>query len=104
MHERASLEKDYSSKLLALTKKAQAKKAKRMLGVVLGEDPAKTYTDDTIRSNTLDAAYTQFLTSWEESAILHSTYSQELGNGIVEELRKLEKKKEETNRIVGIYL
>jgi formin-binding protein 1 len=98
------LEKDYSSKLLALTKKAQAKKAKRMLGVVLGGDPAKTYTDDTIRSSTLYAAYLQFLTSWEESATLHSIYAQELGNGIVEELRKLEKKKEETNRIVSVNL
>jgi len=72
-----------------------------MLGIVLGEDPAKTYTDDTIRSNTLDAAYTRLLASWEESATLHSTYSNELDNGIVEELRRLEKRKEETKRIVS---
>ncbi|KIM26021.1 hypothetical protein M408DRAFT_330805 [Serendipita vermifera MAFF 305830] len=81
-----------------MTKKMQAKKAKRMQSVILGEDPAKTFTDDTLRSSTLDAAYTQLLTGWEESASLHSTYSQELANGIAEELRKLEKKKEETKR------
>ena len=73
-----------------------------MQGVILGDDPAKTFTDDTLRSNTFDAAYTQLLTGWEESATLHSTYSQELANGIAEELRKLEKKKEETNRIVSL--
>jgi hypothetical protein len=94
------LEKDYSVKLLALTRKAQEKKTKRMMGVVLGEEPAKTYTEDTVKSSTLDAAYTQFLTSWEESAALHSTYSGELGLGIAEELRKLEKKKEETKKMV----
>jgi len=73
-----------------------------MQGVILGDDPAKTFTDDTLRSSTLDAAYTQLLTGWEESATFHSSYSQELGNGIAEELRKLEKKKEETNRIVSV--
>lgn len=101
VNERASLEKDYAAKLLAMTKKMQAKKAKRMQGVILGEDPAKTFTEDTLRSSTLDVAYTQLLAGWEESASLHSIYSQELANGIAEELRKLEKKKEETKRIVG---
>ncbi|PVG02179.1 hypothetical protein CPB86DRAFT_751530 [Serendipita vermifera] len=98
IRERANLERDYSAKLLALTKKAQEKKVKRMQGVVLGDEPAKVYTDDTIRSSTLDVAYTQFLTSWEESAGLHATYAAELGNAVAEDLRRLEKRKEETKR------
>ncbi|KAG8831561.1 hypothetical protein FRC17_002945 [Serendipita sp. 399] len=98
IRERANLERDYSTKLLALTKKAQEKKAKRMLGVVLGQEPSKTYTDDTIRSSTLDVALQAFLTSWEETANLHSTFASELGNSVVEDLRRLERKKEETNR------
>ncbi|KAG8867945.1 hypothetical protein FRC20_004488 [Serendipita sp. 405] len=80
IRERANLEKDYSTKLLALTKKAQEKKAKRMLGVVLGQEPSKQYTDDTIRTSTLDVALQAFLTSWEETANLHSTFASELGN------------------------
>ncbi|KAG8802487.1 hypothetical protein FRC18_007541 [Serendipita sp. 400] len=100
IRERANLEKDYSTKLLALTKKAQEKKAKRMLGVVLGQEPSKQYTDDTIRTSTLDVALQAFLTSWEETANLHSTFASELGNVVVEDLRRLERKKEETNRMV----
>jgi hypothetical protein len=103
VRERANLEKEYSSKLLALTKKAQERKAKRMQSVVLGEEPAKVYTDDTVRSSTLDAAYTIFLASWEESATLHSTYAGELGNGIAEELRRLFTNKEDTKRAVSIH-
>jgi hypothetical protein len=73
-----------------------------MQGVVLGDEPAKVYTDDTIRSSTLDVAYTQFLASWEESAGLHSTYAAELGNAVAEDLRRLEKRKEETKRGVSV--
>lgn len=73
-----------------------------MQGVVLGEEPAKTYTEDTVRASTLDIAYTQFLHAWEESATLHATYAGELGNGIAEELRRLFTKKEDTKRNVSL--
>ena len=72
-----------------------------MQSVVLGEEPAKVYTEDTIKSSTLDAAFTRFLASWEESATLHSTYAGELGSGIAEELRRLFTKKEDTKRAVS---
>ena len=101
MRERANIEKDYATKLLALAKKGAEKKSKRMLGVVLGDEPAKTYTEDTIKSSTLNGAYTVFLTSWEESANLHATFASELGNAVAEDLRRLEKRKEETKRLVS---
>lgn len=103
VRERANLEKDYATKLLALTKKAQEKKSKRMLGVVLGDEPAKTYTEDTIKSSTLDGAYTVLLASWEESASLHATFASELGNAVAEDLRRLERRKEETKRLQSAF-
>jgi hypothetical protein len=49
IRDRAALEKEYASKLQALTKKASEKRAKRMPAVILGSDPSKAWTEDTVK-------------------------------------------------------
>lgn len=47
--ERAALEKDYATKMALLAKKASDRKNKRMASLVVGDDPATAWGDDTIR-------------------------------------------------------
>ena len=49
IRDRAALEREYASKLQALTKKATEKKTKRMPAVILGSDPSKVWTEDTVK-------------------------------------------------------
>ena len=49
IRDRAALEKEYASKLQALTKKATEKKAKRMPAVIFGNEPSKVWTEDTVK-------------------------------------------------------
>jgi len=49
IRDRAALERDYASKLQALTKKATEKRAKRMSAVIFGNEPSKVWTEDTVK-------------------------------------------------------
>ena len=47
--DRVALEKEYATKLAALSKKAADRKAKRIASLVVGDEPSKAWNDDTIR-------------------------------------------------------
>ena len=47
--ERAALEKEYSTKMSALAKRAADKKTKRINSLVVGDDPSVAWGEDTIR-------------------------------------------------------
>jgi hypothetical protein len=47
--DRAALEKEYASKLQAITKKATEKRVKRMPLVIFGNEPSKVWTEDTVK-------------------------------------------------------
>lgn len=49
IRDRAALEREYASKLQALTKKATEKRAKRMPAVILSHEPSKVWTEDTVK-------------------------------------------------------
>lgn len=50
--------------------------------------------------STLDTAYRQVLTSFEETAQAHITFADNLINEVANELKTLEKRKEDTKKIV----
>lgn len=55
--ERVVLEKEYASKLQALAKRAGEKKAKRMSKLVLGDEPTRVWTEETVRQRYACLAY-----------------------------------------------
>ena len=46
--ERATIERDYAAKLMALAQKAVEKKNKKMALAVVGDEPSKQWNDDTL--------------------------------------------------------
>ncbi|KAL5482501.1 BZZ1 [Sanghuangporus weigelae] len=93
--ERSALEKEYSTKLAVLAKKAADRKAKRMASLVLGDDPSVAWGEDTIRSSTLDKAYGQLVNSLDSTAQDHSALSDSLITQVADETKILEKKHED---------
>lgn len=47
--ERATLEREYATKLQLLAKKSAEKMSKKMAAVVVGSEPTKTWNDDIIK-------------------------------------------------------
>ena len=46
--DRAALEKEYATKLQVLAKKAVDKKARKMAAAVVGDDPTKAWSEETL--------------------------------------------------------
>ncbi|KAL5524396.1 BZZ1 [Sanghuangporus sanghuang] len=93
--ERSALEKEYSTKLALLAKKAADRKAKRMASLVLGDDPSVAWGEDTIRLSTLDKAYGQLVNSLDSTAQDHSALSDSLITQVADATKTLEKKHED---------
>ncbi|KAL5501729.1 BZZ1_3 [Sanghuangporus vaninii] len=93
--ERSALEKEYSTKLAVLAKKAADRKAKRMASLVLGDDPSVAWGEDTIRLSTLDKAYGQLVNSLDSTAQDHSALSDNLITQVADATKTLEKKHED---------
>ncbi|KAL5519895.1 hypothetical protein ACEPAG_1555 [Sanghuangporus baumii] len=93
--ERSALEKEYSTKLAVLAKKAADRKAKRMASLVLGDDPSVAWGEDTIRLSTLDKAYGQLVNSLDSTAQDHSALSDSLITQVADATKTLEKKHED---------
>jgi hypothetical protein len=112
LKERAALEKDYATKLQGLARKGHERRAKLMPSLVVGESPVKAWSDETLkrrwcdfwllfhvpiesRPSTVDKAYTQLLTSFEQIAQDHHNLAASLTSKIAEELKGLEQRNEE---------
>ena len=116
--ERAAIEKDYAAKLHSLAKKVSEKKAKRMVALIVGEEPSKQWNEDVIRQrfdliysmskiifkmhlySTLDYAYTQLVSSLEVSGQCHNGYADALNSQVLDTAKTLEQKHEEIKKKV----
>ncbi|TDL17213.1 hypothetical protein BD410DRAFT_776337 [Rickenella mellea] len=85
--DRALLEKEYAGKLQVLAKKAADKKAKRLASLVVGVDPAKQWSQETIKRSTLDTAYAQLISSIENVAQDHLNFSDMLTSQVVDAMK-----------------
>jgi len=117
------LEKEYSTKLSLLAKKAAEKKSKRITSVVVGDDPSKAWNEAIIRSrcvllklciaglahltaylfSTIDYAYADLVAFIESEAQSHSSYSDLLLTQVVDTAKTVERKFEETKKKVGCF-
>ncbi|KAF8516330.1 hypothetical protein BU17DRAFT_76670 [Hysterangium stoloniferum] len=96
--ERVALEREYSIKLQLLAKKASEKKLRRMVKLVLGDEPTQIWTENTVNISTLDNGYSKLLSSLENIAQDHLVLADSLSSQVVDELKKLERRGEETKK------
>ncbi|KAH8989067.1 hypothetical protein EDB92DRAFT_1947619 [Lactarius akahatsu] len=76
--ERATIERDYAAKLMALAQKAIEKKNKKMALAVVGDDPSKQWNDDTLVQSTLENAYSKIIASFVNSQQEHLNLADDL--------------------------
>lgn len=86
---RILLEKDYASKLQALVRKANEKKSKRLSKVIFGPEPFRVWNEESLKSSTLNQAYTALITSLESTAQDHTTFADSL-NRVTDSMKTLE--------------
>ncbi|THH27874.1 hypothetical protein EUX98_g6316 [Antrodiella citrinella] len=96
--ERVVLEREYATKLQLLAKKLSDKKSKKMAALVIGTEPTKSWDENTLRQNTLDQAYSQFIVSMNDTAQDHITLADALSMQITDALRATIKRHDDTNR------
>ncbi|KAF9465752.1 hypothetical protein BDZ94DRAFT_1296252 [Collybia nuda] len=95
---RAALEREYATKLQLLTKKAADKKSKMEALIVVGSDPTKSWDTNTLRQNSLNAAYDAIMNSMTSTAQDHVNIADALASQVVEVLKGLEKKSEDAKK------
>ncbi|CDO68266.1 hypothetical protein BN946_scf184842.g29 [Trametes cinnabarina] len=96
--DRAALEREYATKLQALAKKAVEKKAKKIVALVLGNEPTKAWDENAIARSTLDKAYTQLISAITDASNDHVNLADALDSKVVEPLRAAEKKHEDAKK------
>ncbi|KAI0771170.1 hypothetical protein BD413DRAFT_613282 [Trametes elegans] len=96
--ERASLEREYATKLQLLAKKAAEKKARKMPALVVGPEPTKAWDETTLTKSTLDKAYSQLITAMTDASQDHVNLADTLSSQVVEPLRATGRKHEETKK------
>ncbi|CAE6452727.1 unnamed protein product [Rhizoctonia solani] len=96
--ERVALEREYATKLSAIAKKAEEKRARHMTHAVLGEECSKAWSDADVRSSTLDKAFTTLINSYENTASDHDSFASALSADVADALKLLERFKDESRR------
>ncbi|CAE6404304.1 unnamed protein product [Rhizoctonia solani] len=96
--ERVALEREYATKLSAIAKKAEEKRARHMTHAVLGEECSKAWTDADVRSSTLDKAFTALINSYENTASDHDSFASALSADVADGLKLLERSKDESRK------
>ena len=118
--ERAALERDYATKLQVIARKASEKRAKTTTSLVLGAEPTKVWDENTLRQrsgphrktwcgvhntnsaiSTLDNAYSQIIASMTLSAQDHVNLAEAVAFQVLDVLKSVEKKCDETKKKVG---
>ncbi|KAJ2926614.1 hypothetical protein H1R20_g10481, partial [Candolleomyces eurysporus] len=95
---RAALEREYAAKLQTLVRKAADKKAKMEQNIAVGTDPSKSWDINTLKSNTLNAAYDEIINSISSTAEDHLGIADAVTSQVVEVLRVVERKNEEAKK------
>jgi hypothetical protein len=116
--DRANLERDYAAKLQLLAKKAAEKKSRMEASMVVGEDPTKAWNTNTLKqryrfssnfpsvwlmghlSSTLYAVYDEVMHSMVSAAQDHVNIADALISQVVEVLKSIGKKNEESRKKV----
>ncbi|KAJ7288142.1 hypothetical protein C8J57DRAFT_1641335 [Mycena rebaudengoi] len=96
--DRAALEREYATKLQVLTKRAVEKKSKLTALLVVGEEPTRSWNDDTLGQSTLNAAFTEIISSMVNTAQDHVTIADTLTTQVVDVLKAVERKQEELKK------
>ncbi|KAF7365022.1 hypothetical protein MVEN_00373300 [Mycena venus] len=96
--ERTALEREYATKLQALTKRATEKRAKLVAAFVVGDEPTKAYTETTLGQNTLNAAFNEIILSMTDTAQGHVNLADSLNTQVVDVLKAVERKQEELKK------
>ena len=115
-----ALERDYAAKLQILARKASEKKAKTTASLILGDEPTKVWDENALRQrsgmfgtipcpiradnglSTLDNAYSQIITSMTLSAQDHVNLADGITLQVVDTLKSIEKKSEDTKKKVQL--
>jgi len=71
--------------------------------LVLGEDPAKAWNTNTLKQSTLHAVYDELMNSMFNTAQDHVNISDALTSQVVEVLRSVGKKSEDSRKMVPSY-
>lgn len=90
--DRAVLEREYAVKLKQLAKKANEKKNKNGLLLVVGDNPTKDSTESMNQQNTLNHAYSEILSSMSTAAQDHINLAEALSSQITESLKAVERR------------
>jgi hypothetical protein len=116
--DRAALERDYAAKLQLLAKKAADKKSKMEASFVVGEDPTKAWNTNTLKqrcglaflsvypcqltriASSLHTVYDEIMDSMVSTAQDHVNIADALTSQVVEVLRSVGKKNEESRKKV----
>ncbi|SJL07594.1 related to BZZ1-Myo3/5p-Bee1p-Vrp1p actin assembly complex component [Armillaria ostoyae] len=96
--DRVALEREYATKLQALTKKAADKKSKMESSFVVGDDPTKAWDERTLKQSTLNTAYDGIIQSMMNTAEDHVNVAEVLTSQVVDVLKALGRKNEETKK------
>ncbi|PBK74943.1 hypothetical protein ARMSODRAFT_951005 [Armillaria solidipes] len=96
--DRVALEREYATKLQALTKKAVDKKSKMESSFVVGDDPTKAWDERTLKQSTLNTAYDGIIQSMTNTAEDHVNVAEVLTSQVVDVLKALGRKNEETKK------
>ncbi|KAK0221763.1 hypothetical protein IW262DRAFT_1375858 [Armillaria fumosa] len=96
--DRVALEREYATKLQALTKKAIDKKSKMESSFVVGDDPTKAWDERTLKQSTLNTAYAGIIQSMTNTAEDHVNVAEVLTSQVVDVLKALGRKNEETKK------
>ncbi|KAH9168432.1 hypothetical protein EDB89DRAFT_2073863 [Lactarius sanguifluus] len=99
--ERATIERDYAAKLMALAQKAVEKKNKKMALAVVGDEPSKQWNDDTLVQSTLENAYSKIIASFVNSQQEHLSLADDLSVQVVGQAQFYQKVLADTDRIYG---
>jgi formin-binding protein 1 len=118
LRERVNLEREYATKLQALSKKTAEKKSKRASMLVLGDNPSRVWDAQTLHNrwacfhyngthrlhaeaSTLNVAYSQFITFMESAAQDHFTLADGIVSQVIDPLKLFEQKQEVTFKKVN---
>ncbi|KZV73725.1 hypothetical protein PENSPDRAFT_732757 [Peniophora sp. CONT] len=101
--DRAALEKEYAAKLQLLTKKAVDKKAKKMAPAVVGDDPTKAWSEETLVQSTVENAYAKIIASMLNTAQHHNDVSEALTMQVIGPLMVLDRKNQDHRKKLGAF-
>ncbi|KAJ7505127.1 hypothetical protein B0H11DRAFT_1976959 [Mycena galericulata] len=96
--DRVALEREYATKLQALTKRAAEKRAKLASAFVVGDEPTKAWAEPILEQNTLNAAFNELISSMGNTAQDHVNLADALTMQVVDVLKAVERKNEELKK------